>query len=52
MSRDSEGNFSYVYTADQGAVEDAEAEYANKLYEMQKLNEEYINDMQSQIIQM
>ena len=52
MSRDSEGNFSYVYTANQGAVEDAEAEYANKLYEMQKLNEEYINDMQSQIIQM
>ncbi len=52
MSRDSEGNFSYVYTANQGAVEDAEAEYANKLYEMQKLNEEYINDMQSQIVQM
>lgn len=52
MSRDSEGNFSYVYTANQGAVEDAEAEYANKLYEMQKLNEEYINDMQSQIISM
>ena len=52
MSRDSEGNFSYVYTANQGAVEDAEAEYANKLYEMQKLNEEYINDVQAQIIQM
>lgn len=52
MSRDSEGNFSYVYTANQGAVEDAEAEYANKLYEMQKLNEEYINDMQSQIVVM
>lgn len=50
MSRDSEGNFSYVYTADDQAVEDAEQSYNDKLYEMQKLNEEYIYNLQEQLL--
>ena len=50
MTRDSEGNFSYVYTADEQAVEDAEADYNAKLYEMQKLNEEYIVSLQDQLV--
>ena len=34
----------YHYTADENAVEEAEAEYATKLYEMQKANDEYITE--------
>lgn len=45
MRRDSEGNYNYVYTADENAVEKAESEYANKLYEMQKANDEYITNL-------
>ena len=45
MRRDSEGNYNYVYTADEGAVEKAESEYADKLYEMQKANDEYITGL-------
>ena len=43
MRRDSEGNYNYVYTADEDAVEKAESEYADKLYAMQVANDEYIN---------
>ena len=52
MSRDSEGNYAYVYTTDEKAVQDAESEYNAKLYEMQKLNEEYIASIQDQIVSM
>ena len=52
MSRDSEGNYSYVYTADEQAVEQAEEDYAAKLYEMQMLNEEYIYNLQQQLIEL
>lgn len=46
MRRDSEGNYNYVYTADEDAVEKAEQEYADKLYEMQVANDEYITTLQ------
>jgi len=52
MTRDSEGNYSYVYTADNKAVEEAEDNYTNKLYEMQKLNEEYIGNLEDQMLQL
>ena len=45
MRRDSEGNYNYVYTADENAVEKAESEYTDKLYEMQKANDEYITSL-------
>lgn len=45
MRRDSEGNYNYVYTADENAVAKAESDYANKLYEMQKANDEYITSL-------
>lgn len=51
MSRDSEGNWSYIYTADQDAVEEAYQNYEDKLYEMQKLNSEYIKEVQDGILQ-
>lgn len=50
MRRDSEGNYNYVYTADENAVADAEAEYATKLYEMQKANDEYITSLSDSIV--
>ena len=50
MQRDNEGNYSYVYTADEDAVADAENNYRDKLYEMQKANYEYINELQNNIV--
>lgn len=51
MQRDNEGNYGYVYTADQSDVEAAEQNYEDKLHEMQTLNAEYIQSLQEQIIQ-
>lgn len=51
MQRDNEGNYGYVYTADQADVEAAEQNYEDKLHEMQVLNAEYIQSLQEQIIQ-
>ncbi|MBO7078748.1 MAG: LysM peptidoglycan-binding domain-containing protein, partial [Bacilli bacterium] len=51
MRRDSEGNYGYVYTADANAVADAEQNYEDKLYAMQKANADYIDSLQSNIIQ-
>ena len=50
MTRDSEGNYGYVYTADSNAVAEAEQNYEDKLYEMQKANADYIEDLQNNII--
>jgi hypothetical protein len=50
MRRDSEGNYNYVYTADENAVAEAEEEYATKLYEMQKANDEYITELESSLL--
>ena len=50
LTRDNEGNFGYVYTADEGDVADAEQNYQDKIYEMQKANAEYVQDLQSQIV--
>jgi TP901 family phage tail tape measure protein len=52
MTRDSEGNYSYVYTANDQDVADAEQNYSDKLYEMEKLNAEYINTLQSQMMEL
>lgn len=50
MRRNSEGSYSYVYTADQNAVAKAEQEYEDKLLAMQKANDEYINNLQENVI--
>ena len=52
MQRDSEGNYGYVYTANEEDVAEAEQSYEDKLYEMQELNGEYINELQSNILQL
>lgn len=50
LSKDSEGNWSYVYTASQDDVEKAEQNYEDKLYAMQQANSEYINSLSDQIL--
>ena len=50
MTRDSEGNYGYVYTADSNAVAEAEQNYEDKLYAMQKANADYIEELQDNII--
>lgn len=52
MTKDADGNFSYVYTADDSAVEAAEQSYEDKLFSMQQLNAQYINDLQNNILTM
>ena len=50
MTRNSEGNWSYVYTADENKMAEAEQNYEDKLYAMQELNANYIENLQSMIL--
>ena len=52
LSKDAEGNWSYVYTANQEDVEKAEQNYEDKLYVMQQANNEYINSLSDQILEL
>ena len=45
MSRDNDGNWSYVYTADESAVTDAARNYESKMLEMQQRSNNYIDEM-------
>ena len=46
MTRDSEGNYGYVYTADDSAQDSARQNYEDKLYALQELNTQYITEME------
>lgn len=50
MQRDASGNWSYVYTANEEDVAEAEQNYEDKLFAMQQANGEYINELQDSII--
>lgn len=50
LSKDSEGNWSYIYTANEEEVEKAEQNYEDKLYAMQKANDDYIKQLQNDIV--
>jgi hypothetical protein len=52
MTMDNEGNWGYVYTADDAQVEAAEQAYEDKLFALQQQNAEYINQLQEDIINM
>ena len=52
MQRDNEGNWSYVYTADNDAVDDARQKYEDKLYEYQKLNSDFIKEQQQNFLKL
>ena len=51
MQRDSEGNWSYVYTADEDKTASAQQNFEDKLYEIQELEQNYIDEMQDRVIQ-
>ena len=50
MRQDSEGNWSYVYTADEDKVADAMQNFEDKLFEIQELEQNYIDEMQEMVI--
>ena len=50
MRRDSEGNWGYVYTADEAAVGSAQQNYEDKLYAMQKKLNETVDAMEERLI--
>ena len=50
MSRDSEGNMSYVYTADANAIQNAQQTYDDKLYNLEKTTQDRIDSIQNMIL--
>lgn len=51
MQRDYEGNWSYVYTADEAKIDAAQQNFEDKLFAIQDLEQNYIDEMQSRVIQ-
>ena len=50
MQRDSEGNWAYVYTTNQSQLDQAQQTYEDKLYAYQKVTQEYLTNIESQLI--
>ena len=50
LSRDNNGNWSYVYTSNQDDIDEAEQNYEDKIRDMEQANEDYIIQMQDQIV--
>lgn len=51
MQRDAEGNWGYVYTADEAKIDSSQQNYEDKLHAMQEFNQTYMDEVQSAIIQ-
>ena len=51
LSRDKEGNWSYVYTQNTDAVDEAQQKYEDALYAMQDLSSNYIDEISQQLIE-
>lgn len=51
LRRDDEGNWGYVYTADQSKIDDAKTAYEQKILEMRDLSNSYIEEMSEKIIE-
>ena len=50
LTRDSEGNYSYTYTADEDSMAKAQQTYEDKLYEITNLSNEYIESQTSKLL--
>lgn len=50
LQRDANGNWGYVYTADEDEVAKAEQEYEDKLHEYQELNAQYLEQLQDEAL--
>ena len=51
LQRDANGNWGYVYTANEDEIAKAEQEYEDKLHEYQVLNAEYLEKLQDEALQ-
>ena len=52
LSRNADGGWGYVYTANQENIDQAQQNYEDKLYALQQLNQQAIEDSQSTILQL
>ena len=52
MTRDSEGNWNYTYTANEENISKAEQNYEDALYKTQQLTTDYIKDLENRIFQL
>lgn len=50
LTRDNEGNFSYTYTADTDAIEEAEQNYADKFYDLLDYERDYSEEVQDSLL--
>lgn len=50
LSKDNEGNWSYIYTQNSDAVDQAQQKYEDALYAMQDLSSNYIDEMSEKLI--
>lgn len=50
LKRDSQGNYSYQYGVDEDAISDAQQNYEDKLYAMQKANDDRQQELQEEFI--
>ena len=51
LTRNNNGNWSYVYTSDETEIEEAEQNYENAIRAMEQANEDYIENLEAQIVQ-
>ena len=51
LSRDAEGNWGYIYTANQEEIAQAEQQYEDKLHAYQELNDNYIQELQEKALE-
>lgn len=52
MTRDNEGNFSYTYTADQTAIDEAKQNYQDKWFEIMDYERQALENTQNTLIQL
>lgn len=52
LTRDNNGNWGYVYSANEDKIAEAEQEYEDKLNAYQKANEEYLRTLENNIIKL
>ncbi len=50
LQKDSEGNWSYIYTQSSDAIDSAQQKYEDALYAMQDLSSNYIDEMSEKLI--
>lgn len=48
LRRDADGGMSYVYTANQSDIDAAQQAYEDKMYELEKMNDDYIQSVSEQ----